>query len=141
MSDFHPETWNPMWCVGTILTGVLSFMLEETPTTGAVEEPVSDSRRRQLATESMGKNLREAKFRALFPDAEEQLAAAMAAVQGSESEKPAAASASASAEEAGEGGITVGAKVCIDGIKSRPEVNGQIGIVKEYLRERERYNI
>ena len=25
--DFHPDTWNPTWCVGTILTGLLSFMV------------------------------------------------------------------------------------------------------------------
>jgi ubiquitin-conjugating enzyme E2 J2 len=27
MSDFHPETWNPMWSVSTILVGLLSFMV------------------------------------------------------------------------------------------------------------------
>ncbi|KAJ0407817.1 hypothetical protein P43SY_008278 [Pythium insidiosum] len=26
MSDFHPETWNPMWSVSSILTGLYSFM-------------------------------------------------------------------------------------------------------------------
>ena len=34
MSDFHPETWNPMWSVSTILMGLYSFMLEDTPTLG-----------------------------------------------------------------------------------------------------------
>ena len=32
MSDFHPETWVPAWSVASILNGVLSFMLESTPT-------------------------------------------------------------------------------------------------------------
>lgn len=27
MSDFHPETWNPMWSVSSILTGLYSFMV------------------------------------------------------------------------------------------------------------------
>eukprot|EP01098_Paradermamoeba_levis_P006521 TRINITY_DN2701_c0_g1_i2.p1 TRINITY_DN2701_c0_g1~~TRINITY_DN2701_c0_g1_i2.p1 ORF type:complete len:161 (+),score=41.52 TRINITY_DN2701_c0_g1_i2:124-606(+) len=36
MSDFHPESWNPLWSVGSILTGLLSFMLEETQTTGSI---------------------------------------------------------------------------------------------------------
>ena len=27
MSDFHPETWNPMWSVSSILTGLHSFMV------------------------------------------------------------------------------------------------------------------
>ena len=34
MSDFHPESWNPLWSVGTILMGLHSFMLEHTPTQG-----------------------------------------------------------------------------------------------------------
>lgn len=27
MSDFHPESWNPMWSVSSILTGLHSFMV------------------------------------------------------------------------------------------------------------------
>ncbi|KAG8380222.1 hypothetical protein BUALT_Bualt07G0170900 [Buddleja alternifolia] len=27
MSDFHPESWNPIWSVSSILTGLLSFMV------------------------------------------------------------------------------------------------------------------
>ena len=30
ISDFHPDTWNPAWSVGTILTGLLSFMVRHT---------------------------------------------------------------------------------------------------------------
>lgn len=41
MSDFHPETWNPMWSVASILTGLLSFMLEDTITTGSLQSTVS----------------------------------------------------------------------------------------------------
>ena len=26
MSDFHPESWNPLWSVGTIIMGLYSFM-------------------------------------------------------------------------------------------------------------------
>lgn len=36
ISDFHPDQWNPSWSVSTILTGLLSFMLETTPTTGHI---------------------------------------------------------------------------------------------------------
>ncbi|TYZ69210.1 hypothetical protein PybrP1_011921 [[Pythium] brassicae (nom. inval.)] len=38
MSDFHPETWNPVWAVASILTGLYSFMRKppsETPVSGA----------------------------------------------------------------------------------------------------------
>ena len=31
MSDFHPETWNPMWSVSTVLHGLLAFMLDSSP--------------------------------------------------------------------------------------------------------------
>jgi ubiquitin-conjugating enzyme E2 J2 len=27
ISDFHPKSWNPVWSVSTILTGLLSFMV------------------------------------------------------------------------------------------------------------------
>jgi hypothetical protein len=36
MSDYHPETWNPMWSVSSILSGLVSFMYDTTPTTGRV---------------------------------------------------------------------------------------------------------
>ena len=49
MSDFHPETWNPMWSVASVLTGLLSFMLEDTNTTGAIVTTRED--KRQLAAE------------------------------------------------------------------------------------------
>lgn len=34
ISSYHRETWNPAWSVGTILTGLLSFMTGEEITTG-----------------------------------------------------------------------------------------------------------
>eukprot|EP00658_Telonema_sp_P-2_P032753 TRINITY_DN24172_c0_g1_i1.p1 TRINITY_DN24172_c0_g1~~TRINITY_DN24172_c0_g1_i1.p1 ORF type:complete len:399 (-),score=104.99 TRINITY_DN24172_c0_g1_i1:101-1297(-) len=75
MSDFHPESWNPMWSVSTILTGVLSFMLEETPTTGALESgSVTNAQREQLASQSMVHNLRDPVFRKHFPHMEQAAA-------------------------------------------------------------------
>ena len=50
MSDFHPETWNPLWSVSSILSGLLSFMLENTATYGSME--TSEEMRRQLAAKS-----------------------------------------------------------------------------------------
>jgi len=61
MSDFHPGTWNPAWSVASILTGLLSFMLEETPTTGSMEaSPVT---RRILAARSHEFNLASVQFK------------------------------------------------------------------------------
>jgi ubiquitin-protein ligase len=45
MSDFHPSTWNPAWSVASVLTGLLSFMLEDTPTTGHVSTTIEQKRK------------------------------------------------------------------------------------------------
>ncbi|PRW59362.1 ubiquitin-conjugating enzyme E2 34-like [Chlorella sorokiniana] len=66
MSDFHPETWNPMWSVSTILTGLLSFMVETQHTTGAIS--TSAAEKRKLARESLAYNVRNPTFRKLFPE-------------------------------------------------------------------------
>ncbi|KAL2919176.1 Ubiquitin-conjugating enzyme E2 6 [Polyrhizophydium stewartii] len=44
MSDYHPNTWNPAWSVSTILTGMLSFMLEDEPTTGSIVTTPAEKR-------------------------------------------------------------------------------------------------
>lgn len=65
-SDFHPDTWNPAWSVGTILTGLLSFMLEPTPTYGSTE--CSTAERQRLAAQSLVFNLANDTFCSLFPE-------------------------------------------------------------------------
>ncbi|XP_016950454.1 ubiquitin-conjugating enzyme E2 J2 [Drosophila biarmipes] len=66
ISDFHPDTWNPTWCVGTILTGLLSFMLESTPTLGSIESSNYD--KQMFAQKSLAFNLRNTNFCELFPE-------------------------------------------------------------------------
>ncbi|ORY36139.1 UBC-like protein [Rhizoclosmatium globosum] len=66
MSDYHPGTWNPAWSVATILTGLLSFMLEETPTTGSVKTSVPE--RRALAQRSKAWNRKDPRFREVWDD-------------------------------------------------------------------------
>ncbi|XP_063242463.1 ubiquitin-conjugating enzyme E2 J2-like [Bacillus rossius redtenbacheri] len=66
ISDFHPDTWNPAWSVSTILTGLLSFMIEKSPTYGSTES--SEYEKRQLAAQSLQFNLRDKTFCELFPD-------------------------------------------------------------------------
>lgn len=66
ISDFHPDTWNPAWSVSTILTGLLSFMIEKSPTLGSIE--ASEFERRQLAAQSLEFNLKDRHFCELFPD-------------------------------------------------------------------------
>lgn len=66
MSDFHPETWNPVWSVETILTGLYSFMIETAPTLGSVES--STRQKKQYARQSLEYNCRDGTFCKLFPD-------------------------------------------------------------------------
>ncbi|CAH1775760.1 unnamed protein product [Owenia fusiformis] len=71
ISDFHPDTWNPAWSVSTILTGLLSFMLEKSPTLGSIE--TSDYTKRQLAAQSLHFNLQDKQFVDCFPNLAEEM--------------------------------------------------------------------
>jgi len=73
ISDFHPDTWNPAWSVSTILTGLLSFMLEKSPTLGSIE--TSHYTKRQLAAQSGPFNLKNKIFCELFPAEVEKIRA------------------------------------------------------------------
>eukprot|EP00803_Ostreobium_quekettii_P002319 evm.model.scf_2143.1 EVM.evm.TU.scf_2143.1 scf_2143:23542-24291(-) len=66
MTDFHPESWNPMWSVGSILTGLMSFMLDDAaPTTGSIS--TSKEHKREQARKSLAFNVKNPAFRRLFP--------------------------------------------------------------------------
>ena len=54
MSDFHPESWNPMWSVATIIQGVQSFMASDELTTGGLRD--SEANRKQFAKLSLSYN-------------------------------------------------------------------------------------
>ncbi|KAJ8259461.1 hypothetical protein GJAV_G00169540 [Gymnothorax javanicus] len=71
ITDFHPDTWNPAWSVSTILTGLLSFMVEKGPTLGSIE--TSDFTKRQLAAQSLAFNLKDKVFCELFPDVVDEI--------------------------------------------------------------------
>eukprot|EP00527_Entomoneis_sp_CCMP2396_P001602 CAMPEP_0198144702 /NCGR_PEP_ID=MMETSP1443-20131203/17947_1 /TAXON_ID=186043 /ORGANISM="Entomoneis sp., Strain CCMP2396" /LENGTH=223 /DNA_ID=CAMNT_0043808153 /DNA_START=162 /DNA_END=833 /DNA_ORIENTATION=- len=68
MSDFHPESWNPMWSVSTILTGLYSFMIESNPTLGSID--TSSRKKRILAAQSLAWNVQHGDhmFSKLFPE-------------------------------------------------------------------------
>ncbi|XP_055853303.1 ubiquitin-conjugating enzyme E2 J2-like [Episyrphus balteatus] len=65
ITDYHPITWNPTWSVDTILTGLLSFMLEEIPTMGSMESSLYE--KQQFAKKSLEFNLKNSQFCELFP--------------------------------------------------------------------------
>ena len=67
MSDFHPETWNPIWSVSQILLGLQSFFYENTSTTGALRA-VPAAEKRRLASISLAHNVKNPIFRKLFPE-------------------------------------------------------------------------
>jgi ubiquitin-conjugating enzyme E2 J2 len=71
ISDYHPDTWNPAWSVSTILTGLLSFMLEKNPTMGSIE--TSEYEKRIFAKQSWEFNLKNSIFVELFPDIVEEI--------------------------------------------------------------------
>lgn len=80
ISDFHPDTWNPAWCVGTILTGLLSFMVEKSATLGSIE--TSHFTKRQFAMQSGPFNLRDQTFCDLFPTLVEDIKKKMVEARG-----------------------------------------------------------
>ncbi|GLC45584.1 Ubiquitin-conjugating enzyme E2 34 [Pleodorina starrii] len=77
MTDYHPESWNPMWSVGTILTGLLSFMYDTQSTTGSITTTKQDKER--MARESLAFNIKNPTFRKLFPSWVEELSRRTAA--------------------------------------------------------------
>ncbi|KAK0167293.1 hypothetical protein PV327_004711 [Microctonus hyperodae] len=75
ISDFHPDTWNPAWSVSTILTGLLSFMIEKSPTLGSIN--TTDWEKKQWAQQSLEFNLKDKLFCELFPDTVDEINAAL----------------------------------------------------------------
>ena len=51
ISDYHPEQWNPLWTVDTIIIGLVSFMTTEKNTLGSIED--SAENREKIAKKSI----------------------------------------------------------------------------------------
>eukprot|EP01128_Nolandella_sp_AFSM9_P008983 TRINITY_DN5623_c0_g1_i1.p1 TRINITY_DN5623_c0_g1~~TRINITY_DN5623_c0_g1_i1.p1 ORF type:complete len:223 (+),score=33.79 TRINITY_DN5623_c0_g1_i1:19-687(+) len=66
MSDYHPETWNPMWSVSSVLIGLMSFMLEDTETAGSII--TSTATKQKFAALSHSYNISNPAFRLHFPE-------------------------------------------------------------------------
>ncbi|GBG62328.1 hypothetical protein CBR_g29935 [Chara braunii] len=76
MSDFHPESWNPMWSVSRLLLQTpvpraqTAYMgvkkMDNAPTTGSINSTVEE--KQLLAKQSLACNVKSATFRKLFPE-------------------------------------------------------------------------
>jgi ubiquitin-conjugating enzyme E2 J2 len=56
ISDWHPESWNPVWKVESIIMGLLSFMLSEEGGIGSINK--SEAERKKFAKDSLNWNLK-----------------------------------------------------------------------------------
>jgi ubiquitin-conjugating enzyme E2 J2 len=65
MSDFHPELWNPLWNISSILNGLRSFMIDSHATYGSII--TNESAKRKYARESLAFNCKDRTFNTLFP--------------------------------------------------------------------------
>ena len=111
MSDFHPETWNPMWSVSTVLHGLLAFMLDSSPAVGAIQ--TTTAQKRTLAAASWAACSADETVRDLFPEAftaeaeqtmKARVEAAAAAAQDDEDDDEDSAAAAGVAEQEGVAG-------------------------------------
>jgi ubiquitin-conjugating enzyme E2 J2 len=62
MSDFHAETWSPLWTLETVLIGLISFMIDEhePATYGSITTTKEEKQR--LAAASLQFNMRDTVF-------------------------------------------------------------------------------
>ena len=66
MSDFHPESWNPLWNVHTIVIGLISFFCDDERTTGCII--TTDGQKRIMSRESVNFNKDQKVMFDLFSD-------------------------------------------------------------------------
>ncbi|KAI8821352.1 UBC-like protein [Fimicolochytrium jonesii] len=66
MTTYHRNTWNPAWSVATILTGLLSFMVEDASTTGSIKTTLEEKKLHAVRSHAI--NLRNPRFREVFPE-------------------------------------------------------------------------
>lgn len=64
ISDYHPESWNPMWKTETIMTGLISFMNSDEYSAGCVQ--TDKATKLKNAKESLTKNMKLPEFAEIF---------------------------------------------------------------------------
>lgn len=56
ISDYHPESWNPVWKVESIMMGLISFMQSEEGSVGTINLSIAE--RKKLAKGSLDWNIK-----------------------------------------------------------------------------------
>lgn len=54
ISDYHPESWNPVWPVRSIILGLISFFVTDMNTVGSIKNP---SKQQQAAIAAKSKSV------------------------------------------------------------------------------------
>lgn len=65
ISDYHPESWNPVWPVRSIIIGLISFFVTETHTVGSIRE-ISKDQQAKVAVASKQKILNHKVYKEFF---------------------------------------------------------------------------
>ena len=66
ISDYHPESWNPVWPVRSIIIGLISFFVTNDNTVGSIN--VSFQERKRIAERSRTTIAQHHIFKQLFED-------------------------------------------------------------------------
>ena len=64
ISDYHPESWNPVWPVNSIIIGLISFFVTNVGTVGSVDRSFEE--RKEIAKKSRNVILNHAQYKNLF---------------------------------------------------------------------------
>ncbi|KAL9648063.1 hypothetical protein ABK040_012117 [Willaertia magna] len=68
-TDFHKESWNPLWGLSSLLKGFLSFMLEDDPSASSVGAiSTTEQEKKQLAKASASFNAKNPLYCKLFAE-------------------------------------------------------------------------
>lgn len=133
-TSFHPEEWNPMWEIRTIIAGLVSFMAVDEVGLGGVTE--STAQREKLAKESASFNVDQLKY--IFQKVMPEQFAREVAMLGAEAERAAAAATAAEKEREDEAtGSTITAAAAaghsdVDGVDCDDDGEGNDGIVNDH---------
>lgn len=65
-TNYHTESWNPLWTIGAILVGFVSFMVSDELTTGIILYS-NEEKIKNFAKESKDFNQRNDIFKTVFP--------------------------------------------------------------------------